>query len=217
MPTRYAVNLRDMPTFGKGQVATGKCPEGHDITDRSNLRMMGRSFRCALCWAEKRGPALCRTKGHPLPAGQRNCPTCAKDAVQTQKDVSYLFVGLPPSAVIEGAACGPESARLFDTIERPGPITGGAHVGQLPEETLAAMRICEGCPVKTACLSDALEWRREGVWGGAYFTQRWHQANRSARLQGTKAPELRTRKWAAERAKYRSGAQVTIESRSTVA
>ena len=37
---------------------------------------------------------------------------------------------------------------------------------------LAAMRVCEGCPVKQACLDYALEVDASGVWGGTTRAQR---------------------------------------------
>lgn len=186
MPTRYATPLKAMPNIGVAAVHAGRCPNGHDLALPDAVSRGSGGYRCRACWYDVRGPALCKLGKHPLAAGVKRCPTCAKEEHEGPKDMSYLFVGLPPVDVIHGAACGPDEAGWFDPVEHSGAVS------RLPPNTLAAMAICSMCPVKAQCLADALEWRREGVWGGAYFTRRWHQANRSAQRAGTRAPALRT-------------------------
>jgi len=44
---------------------------------------------------------------------------------------------------------------------RPGPYTRDAK-----EATLRAKALCADCPVKRACLDDALTHGEEGIWGG---------------------------------------------------
>ena len=217
MPTRYAVLLKTQPAVPMRLVRSGRCAAGHDLTVPGATSYQGHAYRCVPCWEAVRGPELCAKGLHARTPGQRNCPQCTKGEEPRAKDVSYLFVGLPPMDVLDGAVCDPSVAHLFDPVSQEDGKGAPKRSGHLPVDALAAMSLCERCPVRTACLADALEWRREGVWGGAYFTARWHQAASSARLQGAKPPELRTRQWAADRTRYRPRSQVTIESQSTVA
>lgn len=184
--------LREMPSIGIAAVRAGFCPQGHDLAAPDAVAHFSRVYRCMPCWREARGPKLCKAGEHPLAGGQRRCAACLRDKHEGPKDMSYLFVGMPPSAVLEGAACGPSVAHLFDTPGLEAGHGGAAETGARGRtDALAAMTLCGRCPVRAACFADALEWRREGVWGGAYFTQRWHQASRSALRNGTAQPPLR--------------------------
>jgi len=72
---------------------------------------------------------------------------------------------------IKQAACRGEDPRLFDAVSA------------LRAE--AALRICKGCPVKEACLKEALNEavNPDGVWGGTTQLER-----RKLRRHGTLAP-----------------------------
>lgn len=193
MTTRYAIKLVDMPTIGIAVVRSGLCPFGHDLTLPDSVSRTQGVHRCRACWAAVRGPELCKAGLHPKSPGVRACGACAAETHEGPKDMSYLFVGLPPVDVLNQAACSPEMADWFDPMERGGRLVGGATTGQLSADVARAMDICAQCPVRAACLEDALRWRREGVYGGAYFTRRWHQAFRSALRNDTTPPPLRTR------------------------
>jgi len=189
----YAIQLKDMPTISMALVRAGECGAGHPLPEQ--LSRTNGQLRCLGCWEFVRGPQLCRARLHPVVAGQPRCRACAASKHEGPKDMSYLFVGLPPIDVIEHASCGPETASLFDLMEHGGRLVGGTTTGKLTADVHRAMEICAWCPVQAECRADALQWRREGVYGGAYFTKRWHQAYRSALRNGTKLPALRTREY----------------------
>lgn len=189
MAENYRVPLKAMPNIGRKAAQLGRCPDGHDLTLPGSMSCSSNEFRCTACWHAVRGPALCRSGDHVMPAGARRCPACAQAAKEKVKDLSWLFVGLPPMSVLEGAACTPEQADLFDI---PEGVQGRPPSSGVPARARQALAVCEGCPVMYQCRSDALKWRREGVYGGAYFTRRWHQAYRSALRNRTEPPALRT-------------------------
>ncbi len=63
-----------------------------------------------------------------------------------------------PSSALADAACRDipeEQKRLF-----------------FGKNTAKAKKICEHCPVKDACLIEALSFEAEGVWGGTTYTER---------------------------------------------
>lgn len=192
---------RALPTLTKREIGAGYCADGHELVPGVVRNLKG-YVRCQGCYDQLEPGAVglptCRSGRHPKPA-RGKCPACiqerrARESSLVQaaqgKDLSYLFVGLPPAAVLDEAACGPDTAELFDPLEKKGRPADNV-VGKMPARVLVAMEICAGCPVRAACLDDAIRWRREGVYGGAYFTRRWHWRAAAARREGAQMPPLR--------------------------
>ena len=51
-----------------------------------------------------------------------------------------------------------------------------------------ARRVCAGCPLRTACLDEALRLRvRYGIWGGMNWDERLRERRRRTRLAGGRA------------------------------
>lgn len=98
---------------------------------------------------------------------------------------ALLFDGKSVPDWHRAAACADADPALFF------PATGGDATLQVR----AAKRICQGCPVRSACLADVMAWerptRRHGVVGGlsAPERQRLHLA---LRLHAADAPEIST-------------------------
>lgn len=70
-----------------------------------------------------------------------------------------------------GAACGPDTAHLFSTV---GVKARG--VARLPTGALAALRICQGCPVRQQCYEAAaaspVAMRSQTIAGGVWWDVR---------------------------------------------
>lgn len=67
----------------------------------------------------------------------------------------------PPGTWIEHAACRNHDPNLFF------PADGGWHIAK------QAIAICNECPVRTDCLTYALEENQQyGIWGGTSYKQR---------------------------------------------
>jgi WhiB family redox-sensing transcriptional regulator len=72
----------------------------------------------------------------------------------------------------ERAACRGEDPDLFFPI---------GHSAEFAPEIEKAKQICKGCPVRIACLQDALDVpHKHGIWGG---TDEWERAVMRRRLQ----------------------------------
>lgn len=86
-------------------------------------------------------------------------------------DTVMEHVGVQDRQWVDLAACRGANPRLFDAVSA------------LHAET--ALRICKGCPVKDACLQEALdeEVNPDGVWGGTTQLER-----RKLRRHGTLEP-----------------------------
>lgn len=70
-------------------------------------------------------------------------------------------MSLPPFR--HQAACSPETAHLF--AAEAGGLASRARERE-------AKAICEGCPVRDACLDWALEHGEAGIWGGTTTRER---------------------------------------------
>ncbi len=87
-----------------------------------------------------------------------------------------------PATSVGRAAAGSRAAAAAAPLadEVAGWATRGRCVGRDPDELFvtgaaqrSAARVCNGCPVRLECLSDALDNRMEyGVWGGLTERQR---------------------------------------------
>lgn len=44
--------------------------------------------------------------------------------------------------------------------------------GRKPDRHVRAVRICQGCPVREACLEHSLGWASDGIWGGLTAEER---------------------------------------------
>lgn len=81
----------------------------------------------------------------------------------TRNLASYLQGAFPLKEILEGAACSPADAQLFDP-HAPGETKRTAAARQAQGRA-----ICYGCPVLAACWGDAYDNRRMGVYGGQLF------------------------------------------------
>jgi hypothetical protein len=127
----------------------------------------------------------CRRKLHTIPAGALTCPECeaARERAKNERkkarhsgtvrrgrppDLSAALdrSGFPPIEVLDGAACSLEIAYLFDPAESK---RKGVTYAETADRHAAAMMVCARCPVADACLADAYEHRRLGVYGGQVF------------------------------------------------
>jgi hypothetical protein len=128
----------------------------------------------------------CRSGRHTIPAGVMGCQACNRLSIRKKRTTggqrgvakpTPIRIGvMPPDDVIDGAACGPETAHLFDPMER-----GDEERGSLAERERIkqAREICQRCPVIAACLADAIDQRRVGMWGGTYLSPKWYEKRRS--------------------------------------
>lgn len=78
---------------------------------------------------------------------------------------SYFKRGFAPAVVLDGAACSPATADLFDPADASGRLTAAER-----DRIAQAKAICSRCPVLDACRADAIEQKRVGVWGGVYLS-----------------------------------------------
>lgn len=134
----------------------------------------------------------CRRKLHTIPAGVMGCRECNKRSHRKPRTNATVkqparhgralaFIrpsDLPLAAILDGAACSPATADLFDV---------GAPKYAKGEESrrhAEAKEICRGCPVRDACLADATAHQSLGVYGGFVLNQEyWTKANKKALVQ----------------------------------
>lgn len=110
--------------------------------------------------------------------------TAARETGREPKLPHFMVDDHPPLEVLYNAECSPETAHLFDPLERglPGErqLTREEYdQGYVSENTLrlrAAAAICEACPlhVKDLCVEWAYQSRSIGVFGGMYFGRNVH-------------------------------------------
>jgi hypothetical protein len=138
----------------------------------------------------------CRSGRHTIPAGVMGCPDCGAEraaryaaaarsttvrpaggqrGIPVEKLARY-FGTIPPDEVLDGAACTPDLAHLFDSVEGSGRPTAADQARHA-----AARTVCERCPVRDACLAYALENQRYGVWGGTYLYPKYYERLRKKR------------------------------------
>lgn len=157
------------------EVHNGQCDSGHPFPEF--LRKSGNGYYCGEC--RKRTPKLCRRGLHTMPrrepgdVSRRLCEPCKRASQMIGPRVQSA--PLPPDAVIEGAACSPSTASLFDLGDSDKPSAG----------TGKALTICAGCPVRALCRDDAVRHSRVGVYGGVIMTKKWHKDRRIAQVQYT--------------------------------
>jgi hypothetical protein len=122
----------------------------------------------------------CTSGRHPMQEGEPRCRECRaeRDKARRARTGSVTALGavlansLPPKGVLDGAACGPATAKMFDPITR-GEQLGGAYPSTV-QRVEDAKAICAACPVRAACLTDAYAHRRVGVFGGVYVSPAMH-------------------------------------------
>ena len=179
---------------------SGLCSEGHDIASPgTRANVSGRVFCRACRAANGRGvPAppksgLCKAGLHPFRPGNRcaPCRSISRLAAAARAEVDrqlyqqgqvakYLARGLPSFEILDGAACRPADAWLFEAISR------AQDEDHFRVESMAdgqarqarAIAICAGCPVRDLCKADGLKHTREGVYGGVAMSNRYHRALR---------------------------------------
>lgn len=125
-----------------------RCKDGHVLTGPSK-----RGVRCPTCYP----PGVVARRGN------------AKDGNVT----GYQRVPIPPDDVLDFAACSIETAVLFDPAGTPGRPYKDT-LPETPATALTAIEICGGCPVRYECFADAVQWEREGVYGGVHMTPAYH-------------------------------------------
>ncbi len=82
------------------------------------------------------------------------------------------------------AACVDSDPELFDLDDADsGTPTGLVHAVNLARHESAVAGYCCRCPVRLACLADALERGTKGTRGGELFTDEDHLAARRVRKQ----------------------------------
>lgn len=122
----------------------------------------------------------CTSGRHPMVDGEPRCKECRSERDKARRaragsvaELGAMLVNsLPPKGVLDGAACSPDTARLFDPITR-GEQLGGAYPSTV-QRVEDAKAICAACPVRAACLTDAMAHRRVGVFGGQYVSPAMH-------------------------------------------
>lgn len=111
---------------------------------------------------------LCRTGEHVIPAGVKRCGECAranKRVAETNPGTGpfYMRVPMPDVEILDAAACGLETAMLFD------PAPYGAFSSKAISQAIA---ICvESCPVLEACRAYGMAHGATGVYGGVYLVR----------------------------------------------
>lgn len=148
----------------------GVCQFGHDISSPDSMTVHRRTYRCKKCGPHHLG--LCRSGRHEKVAGEQRCRACRKEReAQPFRSSGPPKLGkLPPAEVLDNAACGPETAHLFEQQN----AAEGERFAAFVERAEQARAICMGCPVREACLIDAREQRRLGTYGGETFTPKSH-------------------------------------------
>lgn len=92
----------------------------------------------------------------------------AKRGYTKKRDiVAFAKASMPPREVTENAACGPDTATLFDIFA---PAV----------DSEQAVAICAGCPVRVACAEWAQERNRRGDQHGVAGGIMWSNRRRSA-------------------------------------
>lgn len=161
---RYAGQL----SLLKAQVDSGECPRGHDIRDKINRRRRSGREYCNQCLppiTRRTDSGLCDNGLHPRVVGDRACRACRAD----REPITFKLIGAPSLEVLDGAACRPHEARLFDAMER-----GENGKPEALDRIEQAKAICWSCPVQAECMADAVKWRRIGVFGGEYLSTSWY-------------------------------------------
>lgn len=93
------------------------------------------------------------------------------DLVPTAKGVPkwLLNFSLPETDILDNAACGPDSAWLFEAqTDNEATLFGRSAVRARIEE---AKKVCAECPVRGGCLFYGLDNGLTGVYGGELITQ----------------------------------------------
>jgi len=83
----------------------------------------------------------------------------------------------------QSAACVDSSPDLFALVDSD----SGTPAGEVHEVNLfrheEAVKVCRSCPVRLACLADALERGGKGTWGAELLREEDHLAARRVRKQ----------------------------------
>lgn len=83
----------------------------------------------------------------------------------------------------ERSACHGAPSELFELDDSDsGTPSSRVHTVNLARHE-AAVRYCRRCPVRLACLADALEKEGRGTWGAEFLTEEDHFAARRVRKQ----------------------------------
>ena len=117
----------------------------------------------------------CKRGLHVIPAGVIGCNPCKREAMRLAREraggkippkgnlPAYARVPFPPADVLDGAACTPELAYLFD----PAGERVNATISRADRDRQASAKaVCARCLVRAECLADGVANRRDGVWGG---------------------------------------------------
>lgn len=82
------------------------------------------------------------------------------------------------------AACKDGALELFALADADsGTSAGQVHAVNLARHEEAVTRFCGRCPVRLACLADALEQGGKGTWGAELLAEEDHLAARRVRKQ----------------------------------
>jgi len=181
------------------EIRAGRCDaKGHDLTLPGAVKAsVGRSRICTECRKERgwvrpytRVNGMCGSGKHKLPSPPpRVCTECRKENARKhgrlyrerqaaksnrallQKDDDLITMlkehPNPPSVVLAEAACSPADAELFDPITREEQQRYGTR--SILDRLTSARTICARCPALTECLSDGLQNKRSGIYGGRYL------------------------------------------------
>lgn len=121
----------------------------------------------------------CTSGKHPMVSGEPRCAACRSERDKARRakiahdiDTAPLLSDMPSKEILDGAVCGPATAKLFDPIKRDDQLKG-AYQATL-QRVESAMDICYTCPVRSLCLADAYAHRRVGVFGGEYLSPASH-------------------------------------------
>lgn len=156
----------------------GVCRDAHTL-NATTIVKVSRYQLCAGCLANYDREAaarparmaverLCRTGEHVIPAGVKRCGECAranKRVAETNPGTGpfYMRIPMPVTEILDAAACGPETATLFD------PAPHGAFASNTISQ---AIEICvTSCPVLEACRAYGMEHGANGVYGGVYLVR----------------------------------------------
>lgn len=129
--------------------------------------------------------------------GEPRCKACRSEREKKKRAAlstvvpapdADLLTDMPPVEVLDGAACSPATAELFDPISRPDQLKGNYQ--STLKRVESAMDICYTCPVRLLCLADAYEHKRIGVFGGEYISPASHIKRAKSANQNTETREI---------------------------
>lgn len=132
------------PTCRKREPNAATCLHSHDLTVENAVTPDG---KCRVCKNEREREHKRRMRSGVKPVVLR---VSSKKAGPNKARPPAYFMhaeGMPPVEVRMGAACGPETAQLFDKR------VDGEDVVQRYKRHAMARVICESCPVRDLCTS----------------------------------------------------------------